>query len=65
MHTQPDKKVNPNTIETEMHDMTAFEIIGSIIDKAAEHDIMVMLDMHRLNEDFIPELWYNDEYGKK
>ena len=29
--------------------------------QAAEYDILVMLDMHRLNEDFIPELWYDDK----
>lgn len=61
----PNKKVNANTIEPELHNLTAIELIGNIIDKAAEYDILVMLDMHRLNEDFIPELWFDDKYTMK
>ena len=53
---QPDKKVKANTIEQELHDMTAIELITDIVDTAADHGILVMLDLHRLNEDFIPEL---------
>lgn len=61
----PNKKVNANTIEPELHNLTAIELMGNIIDKAAEYDILIMLDMHRLNEDFIPELWYDDKYTMK
>lgn len=60
---EPNKKVNANTIEKELHDLTVLELIGNIIDKAAEYGILIMLDMHRLNEDFIPELWYDDKYS--
>ena len=54
---QPNKKVKANTIEAELHDMTAIELITDIVDTAADHGILVLLDLHRLNEDFIPELW--------
>lgn len=37
--------------------MTAIELITNIVDTAADHGILVLLDLHRLNEDFIPELW--------
>lgn len=62
---QPNKKVKPAVSEEELKDLTALELIGNIIDKAAEYDILVMLDMHRLNEDMIPELWYDDKYTMK
>lgn len=43
--------MKPNTIETELHDLTAIELIADIVDTAAEHGVLVMLDMHRLNEE--------------
>lgn len=43
--------MNANTIETELHSLTAIELITDIVDTAADHGILVMLDLHRLNEE--------------
>merc|ERR1711988_1154886 len=33
----------------------------TIIDKAAEYELLIMLDFHRINEEVIPELWYDQQ----
>lgn len=38
---------------------TSLEILDIVIDKLAEADIKVMLDLHRLHKEFISPLWYS------
>lgn len=33
------------------------------MERAAAHNLLVLLDMHRLDDQSIPMLWFNEEYG--
>ena len=52
---------NMPLLDQYLHGRTAIEMMELIVDKAAEYDILIMLDFHRINEQFIPELWYDQE----
>lgn len=39
--------------------MESMEIMDAFFDMAHERDIYIMLDLHRLNHDYISELWYS------
>ncbi len=36
-----------------------------MIERAGDFNILVMLDSHRLNDQEIPELWYNNEFPEE
>ncbi|MCD8484328.1 cellulase family glycosylhydrolase [Candidatus Woesebacteria bacterium] len=44
---------------------TPLQAMDIIIQEAAKHDILILLDSHRLNDQNIPALWYSDEYSEE
>lgn len=40
------------------------EVMDAVIQEAERHDLLIMLDFHQLNDQVIPELWYDDEYSE-
>lgn len=46
-------------LDAELHGMTKGELFRRIMEKAGEHQMVVLLDMHRLNDDFIPQVRLN------
>jgi endoglucanase len=49
-------------VDDDLRGLPTAELLSRFIDRCAERGLMVMLDMHRLNELEISELWYDDEY---
>ncbi len=41
---------------------TPLEVMDTIIQEAAQKELLIILDSHRLNESTIPELWYGDGF---
>lgn len=48
--------------DVELHGLTKRQFMNTVVRKAAEYEMVVLLDMHRLNDAFIPQLWYSDEF---
>ena len=42
--------------------MTRRQLMNHFVEKAAAYNMLVLLDMHRLNDQFIPQLWYSDDH---
>lgn len=55
-------QVQGSFVDSELNGLTGKEILHMVIDKAASYKILVMLDLHRLNDEFIPQLWYSEEH---
>lgn len=43
---------------------TPLEALDLIIQEAERQGLLIMLDCHRLNDQYISELWYDDEYSE-
>lgn len=54
--------VGYNFKDAEFNGMTKRQLLNRVVEKAAEYKMLVLLDMHRLNDAVIPQLWYSDEY---
>ena len=55
----------PQAIDPAIKGLTNFARLDVFLKKAAEHGLLVLLDMHRLDpEDSIPPLWYDDRHSK-
>jgi hypothetical protein len=50
-------------VDGELQGMSGRDLLNHVITKAAQYNILVMLDLHRLNDQFIPQLWYSDEHS--
>ncbi|MEO0535181.1 MAG: glycoside hydrolase family 5 protein [Cyanobacteria bacterium P01_A01_bin.123] len=48
----------------ELWDKSPVEVLDLIIREAERQDLLILLDSHQLNDQFIPELWYDDEYSE-
>lgn len=48
--------------DPELNGMTKRQLLNHVVERAAAHNLLVLLDMHRLNDQFIPMLWYSEEY---
>ncbi|WP_346292996.1 glycoside hydrolase family 5 protein [Sphaerothrix gracilis] len=48
----------------ELADKTPLEILDAIVAEAEKQQLLILLDSHQLNEQLIPELWYDDEYSE-
>ena len=46
----------------ELEGKTPLEVMDAIIEEADRHDLWILLDSHRLNDDEIPPLWYGDGF---
>lgn len=42
-------------LDKDLHGLTKGQLFSRIVEKAAEHQMIVLLDMHRLNDAFIPQ----------
>lgn len=49
----------------ELQGLTPLEAMDKFIDAAADEGLFILLDNHRLNDDFISELWYGDGYTEQ
>lgn len=43
-------------------DKTPLEVLDILIEEAETQGLLIMLDCHQLNDQVIPELWYDDDY---
>lgn len=43
--------------------MTKRQLMNFVVERAAAHNMLILLDMHRLNDQIIPALWTNEEYS--
>jgi len=43
---------------------TPLEVMDLVIREAARHDLMILLDCHRIDDAKIPELWYDDNVSE-
>lgn len=50
-------------VDGELQGMSGRDLLNHVITKAAKYNILVMLDLHRLNDQFIPQLWYSEEHS--
>lgn len=48
----------------ELQGKTPLEVLDALILAAEEQDLMILLDCHRLNDRFIPPLWYDEVYSE-
>jgi endoglucanase len=46
----------------DFQEKTPLQVMDIIIQEAAQKELLIMLDSHRLNESTIPELWYGDGF---
>jgi endoglucanase len=46
----------------ELQGKSPLEVMDAIIQEANRQGILILLDSHRLNDQRIPELWYDDEF---
>lgn len=57
------ENINPNHYfvqnDDECQSKTSFEILDLLFQKAADRNIYILLDLHRLNNEYISELWYS------
>lgn len=49
----------------DMAGATSLEAMDLVIEAAEDEGLMVLLDNHRLNDAYIPELWYGDGYTEQ
>lgn len=49
-------------LDQDLHGLTKRQLMKKVVEKAAEYQMVVLLDMHRLNDAFIPQLWYSEEF---
>lgn len=54
-------------LNPELKSLHYIDVIRVIVRKAAEHNILVLLDMHRLQNDFVQSegVWYNDKSSEQ
>lgn len=50
---------------SDFQNKTPLEAMDIFIKKAAQYDLMILLDSHRLNNQYIPELWYDNQYSEQ
>ncbi|MDB9524404.1 glycoside hydrolase family 5 protein [Oscillatoria sp. CS-180] len=43
---------------------TPLEVMDIVIEEAEQQGLLIMLDCHQLNDEFIPELWYDEDYSE-
>lgn len=43
--------------------MTKRQLLNRVIERAAAHNLLVLLDMHQLNDHMIPQLWFDEQYS--
>ena len=48
----------------EFWDKSPLEILDIVIQEAERQGLLILLDSHQLNDQYIPELWYDDEYSE-
>ncbi|MFE4104739.1 glycoside hydrolase family 5 protein [Almyronema epifaneia] len=49
---------------SELFDKSPLEVLDLIVQEAAHQGLLILLDSHQLNEQVIPELWYDEEYSE-
>ncbi len=49
----------------ELYDKSPLEVMDEIIKEAERQELLILLDSHRLNDQRIPELWYDDEFTEE
>lgn len=54
-----------NFVENHLKDYTVKDIMVKTVDLAAEYGILIMWDLHCLDPNIIPELWYNSDISEK
>lgn len=43
--------------------MTKRQLMNRVVERAAAHNMLVLLDMHRLDDQSIPMLWFSADYS--
>ncbi len=43
--------------------MTKRQLFARVVERAAAHNMLVLLDMHRLDDQVIPDKWINEDYN--
>jgi hypothetical protein len=43
--------------------MTKRQIMNFVVERAAAHNMLILLDMHRLNDEVISTVWYDENYS--
>lgn len=43
---------------------TPFEVMDIVIEEAERQGLLILLDFHQLNDEYIPQLWYDEDYSE-
>lgn len=49
---------------TDLQAKTPLEVLDIIVQEAARQGLLILLDCHQLNDQVIPELWYDEDYSE-